>query len=223
MNNINGCESIYDKMDNSITFEECLNYFDFSYKKKPDGYALIDLQGAYLGNIGNDRFYNGEEIITRLFTGRYGDDYILTDSIIKAYGCKDVDEFLSKYGNDKEVEDGMLYYCLHPEELSELPKPLDEKICKKTFNDAYIKAHQVADNALANLGFGAFVSDISPDKYIIKLVGFKNKDDMEKSDYGNDLRKIDKNNFNVISVNINMFMLNTEKNKTEEEIEEERE
>ncbi len=55
------------------------------------------------------------------------------------------------------------------------------------------------------------------------MVGFKNKDDMEKFDREGDLRKIDKNNFKMIWENVNIPILDTEKNETEEKIEEERE
>ena len=56
---------------------EFLNYFDFDYEKDNDNYRLIDLQGAYLGGIRNDRFNSIEDIVERLTT--YYHDYIYSD------------------------------------------------------------------------------------------------------------------------------------------------
>lgn len=111
--------------DNRWTFEDCLNYFDFSYEKDVDGYAFIDCQGAYLGNIGIERYHDPVDMISRLVDGVYGSDYLFDDDILEAYNCETIEEYVDRYGNDKEHEDGILYYCLHPEELANLPETLD--------------------------------------------------------------------------------------------------
>jgi len=63
-----------------MSLGEFLNWFDFDYDFEYDEqgkkvYGLIDLQGAYLGGIGADRFKSVKEIVDRLDT--YYLDYLV--------------------------------------------------------------------------------------------------------------------------------------------------
>lgn len=51
-----------------MTLKEFLSNFDFEYKIENGLIALVDTQGANLGNIENDRFTTVEEVIERLDT-----------------------------------------------------------------------------------------------------------------------------------------------------------
>lgn len=106
-----------------MTFEELLGFFDFSYDKDDEGYLFIDLQGAYLGNIAEERYTNPLDMITRLFGGIYGDDYIMNEEEFDE--CETDEEVIEKFGNDKENYP-YLYYCLHPTELENIPPTLKD-------------------------------------------------------------------------------------------------
>lgn len=62
-----------------MKLEEFLNFFDFSYEKYEDGYGLIDLQGADLGNIEGERFNATWEVVERFNGSIYEPDYITND------------------------------------------------------------------------------------------------------------------------------------------------
>lgn len=70
-------------------FADFLHTMDFGLCKKPNGYALIDYQGAYWGGIAEDRFDSAESIVDRLDI--YIDDYFLDDLEEEApnYGISD--------------------------------------------------------------------------------------------------------------------------------------
>lgn len=70
-------------------FTDFLHTMDFGLCKETDGYALIDYQGAYWGNIAEDRFDSAESIVDRLDI--YIDDYFLDDLEEEApnYGISD--------------------------------------------------------------------------------------------------------------------------------------
>lgn len=80
-----------------MSLSEFLNYFDFDYEKDETGnYWLIDLQGAYLGNIGDESFSSIPEIVNRLET--YYTDYIYrgiseTDLIDEDAVCYEGEEY----------------------------------------------------------------------------------------------------------------------------------
>ena len=101
-----------------MTFRELLNFFDFDYEKHKDGYSLVDLQGANLGGIEDDRFETPDEMIERLVSGIYGDDYLFSDVDM------DIEDYINLYKDDKD-HDIYLYYCFHVDELEELPEILE--------------------------------------------------------------------------------------------------
>ena len=70
-------------------FADFLHTMDFGLCKKTDGYALIDYQGAYWGNIAEDRFDSAREIADRLYI--YINDYFIDDmeEEAKIYGFSD--------------------------------------------------------------------------------------------------------------------------------------
>lgn len=70
-------------------FADFLHTMDFGLCKESDGYALIDYQGAYWGDIAEDRFDSAESIVDRLDI--YIDDYFLDDLEEEApnYGISD--------------------------------------------------------------------------------------------------------------------------------------
>lgn len=70
-------------------FADFLHTMDFGLCKEPDGYALIDYQGAYWGSMAEDRFDSAESIVDRLDI--YIDDYFLDDLEEEApnYGISD--------------------------------------------------------------------------------------------------------------------------------------
>ena len=60
-----------------ILFDEFLIITEFELVKYPDGFGLVDLQGANLGDIEGDRFETAEDIIDRMDV--YVNDYFLND------------------------------------------------------------------------------------------------------------------------------------------------
>ena len=107
-----------------MTLKEILNFFDFDYDVYEDGYGLVDLQEANLGNIESERYNNPIDLVTRLVDGIYSDDYLFDEDIHDI----DKEEYIKRYGEDKTFEGGYLYYALHPEELEELPPILNNII-----------------------------------------------------------------------------------------------
>ena len=113
-----------------MTLSEFLNYFDFDYEKDETGnYWLIDLQGAYLGNIGDESFSNIPEIVNRLET--YYTDYIYrgiseTDLIDEDAVCYEGEEYYpdilewlkQNYGAENYLT--QIVNCIvHPELITE--------------------------------------------------------------------------------------------------------
>lgn len=58
-------------------FDSFLSITDFRLVKYPDGFGLMDLQGADLGEIESDRFKTAADIFDRMDI--YIDDYFITD------------------------------------------------------------------------------------------------------------------------------------------------
>ena len=115
-----------------MTFNEFLNYFDFEYKKYPDGYGLIDTQKANLGDIEDERFGCAGEMVERLADGIYGEDYLDLE--------------------DKNPEKGSYeYYVLHPEELEDTPPSL--KNIQKIYEDAADKARKALIEQVRKEGY----------------------------------------------------------------------
>jgi hypothetical protein len=58
-------------------FDDFLSTTDFQLVKYSDGFGLVDLQGANLGDIEEDRFETAEDVFNRMDI--YIDDYYLND------------------------------------------------------------------------------------------------------------------------------------------------
>ena len=58
-------------------FDEFLNITDFELVKYPDGFGLVDMQCANLGDIEGCRFETAEDVIDRMDV--YVNDYLLND------------------------------------------------------------------------------------------------------------------------------------------------
>lgn len=179
-----------------MTFKELLNFFDFDYELKPDGYAFIDLQGAYLGDIDDERYYDAISMVERLVESSYGDDYLFSDEELNEYDCETVEEFIEKYGNDKSKVDGYTYYSLHPEELEELPPDLDAEKCEKIYDEALEKAEEVLKQRMADKYKDyPYMIDLGGDEldHAIQKMLFKSEEDAEKwlnGEFGIDNRDI---------------------------------
>lgn len=65
--------------------DEFLNLIEFRLVKYPDGWGLIDRQGANLGDIESDRFNDAVTLIDRLEV--YVQDYIVSDIAEDAECC----------------------------------------------------------------------------------------------------------------------------------------
>lgn len=107
-----------------MTVSEFLNEFDFDYEvgysdefEKPC-WKLIDLQDAYLGNIGDDEFFDIETIVDRLDI--YYDDYLMDGEWVENWNdaLKDISET-----SPSDWRIPYIYYVLHPDELI-VDKPL---------------------------------------------------------------------------------------------------
>lgn len=109
-----------------ILFDQFLNTIEFRLVKYPDGWGLIDKQGANLGSIESDRFYDAATVIDRLDI--YTEDYFVDD--IQENMEKRVDDWselvsearttmtpeeLEHYRFDLDVLDMI---CCHPYEIN---------------------------------------------------------------------------------------------------------
>lgn len=110
-----------------MTVSEFLNEFDFDYEvgysdefEKPC-WKLIDLQDAYLGNIGDDEFFDIETIVDRLDI--YYDDYLMDGEWVENWNdaLKDISET-----NPSDWRIPYIYYVLHPDELI-VDKPYNQQ------------------------------------------------------------------------------------------------
>ena len=63
--------------DYTTVFREFLDLIEMELVRYEDGFGVIDLQGANLGDIESDRFQNASELIDRL--NLYINDYYITD------------------------------------------------------------------------------------------------------------------------------------------------
>lgn len=78
-----------------ILFGEFLSVTEFKLVKYTDGFGLVDLQGANLGDIEGDRFKTAEDIIDRM------------DVYINDYFLNDIDELL----DEKNIEVDWPFTC----------------------------------------------------------------------------------------------------------------
>ena len=113
-----------------MSVAEWLELFDFGYEwtDEPNsegetGYAFVDYQGVYLGDIGDERYEDPRDMIGRIADGSiYWPDYIEND-LEEEYGYDGdytlEDEYrfcLDTFGEDNYTTQ-ILYYAIHPEEL----------------------------------------------------------------------------------------------------------
>ena len=109
-----------------MTVTDFLNCFDFDYEVGSEVesgepcWKLIDLQDAYLGNIGEDEFDSVESIVDRLDI--YYDDYLFDGEWIEDYEAE-FNEIVKDDPRDWRIP--YLYYILHPNELI-IDKPLSK-------------------------------------------------------------------------------------------------
>lgn len=129
-------------------FNTFLDVIEFELVKYEDGYGLVDLQGANLGDIEEDRFQTAAEIIERLSV--YIEDYYLDDldeefcNTVEAYGfevtenmkhstpeewcdfakfphsCKGVEKFIADHRHEFDVLDMIVNHAdeVHLDELT---------------------------------------------------------------------------------------------------------
>lgn len=160
-----------------MTFSELIAEFDFDFVKHPDGYGLIDLQGANLANIEDERFENPLDMVGRLVNGVYGDDYLFSDGALEDAGCENVEEYIAGPGNDENNE--FLYYALHPDKLTEIPEELPG--ITKVYYTAREKAEQELGNMIKAAGYPFYelLSDESETTHFLKAVCFSTEAEMQ--------------------------------------------
>lgn len=108
-------------------FDSFLSTVEFRLVKYPNGWGLVDRQGANLGDIESDRFNSAAPLIGRLEV--YVQDYIISD-IVEDSGCLSyetwsellefarnnmAEEDLERYHLDLEILDMI---CNHPKEVN---------------------------------------------------------------------------------------------------------
>jgi len=107
-------------------FVQMIDLMEFSLDKYEDGYGLIDLQGGYFGDIGEDRFENAIGVIDRLDT--YIGDYIIEDLEdglrdrgveVKYKDCEELLELSRKHiGGEYDFDIDLLDMLLnHPDDI----------------------------------------------------------------------------------------------------------
>lgn len=117
-------------MDNKNRWEELfdglLRTIDFRLVKYPDGWGLVDKQGADLGDIESERFSDAATVIDRLEI--YINDYVVSDiqedlgmgefsdwgELLKTANAKMPPEDLERYHFDLAFLDMV---CNHPSEI----------------------------------------------------------------------------------------------------------
>jgi hypothetical protein len=118
--------------DDKWTISDWLGWFDFGYEWSDEpnsegetGWAFVDYQGVYLGDIADERYDDPRDMIDRISEGSsYWIDYIDFD-LQDEYGYDGPDSLPDEYewaeANLKEENPIMvklIYYALHPEELT---------------------------------------------------------------------------------------------------------
>lgn len=110
------------------TVSDWLGWFDFGYEWSDEpnsegkiGWAFIDYQNAYLGDIADERYDDPRDMVDRIAKGSsYWIDYIDQD-LDDTYGYEGdytlEDEFNFAQANDIEGFIELTYYAIHPEEL----------------------------------------------------------------------------------------------------------
>lgn len=116
--------------DNPWTVSDWLGWFDFGYEWSDEpnsegetGWAFVDYQGVYLGEISDERYDDPRDMIGRIADGSvYWIDYIDQD-LKDEYGYSGDTSLEDEYEfakNNPEISDVMtqlIYYAIHPDEL----------------------------------------------------------------------------------------------------------
>lgn len=103
----------------SISLSELLSWIDFDYSFDNGKFALIDLQGANLGDIESEQFDDIEQVIDRL-------DHYWEDTFLNGEICCDIDfdfetyeeayEYCNSYGYVEQAK--AIYVIMNPEVIS---------------------------------------------------------------------------------------------------------
>ena len=115
----------------SMTLSDWLAFFDFGYEwtDEPNsegeiGYAFVDFQDVYLGDIDDERYDDPIDMVGRIADGSiYWADYIeeYLENEYEYSGDNSLeDEYrfaLQQFGED-DYYTKIIYYAIHPEELS---------------------------------------------------------------------------------------------------------
>lgn len=116
--------------DDKWTVSDWLGWFDFGYEWSDEpnsegetGWAFVDYQNVYLGDIADERYDDPRDMIGRIADGSsYWIDYIDQD-LEDEYGysgdnsLEDEYEFAKSNPEIHESITQLIYYALHPEEL----------------------------------------------------------------------------------------------------------
>lgn len=110
------------------TVSDWLEWFDFGYEWSDEpnsegetGWAFIDYQHVYLGDIADERYEDPRDMIERIADGSiYWMDYI-DDDLENEYGYSGDGSLEDEYKFAQERGLGgvskLIYYAIHPEEL----------------------------------------------------------------------------------------------------------
>lgn len=104
-----------------MNINDFLGFFDFKLEKYEDGYGVVDLQGANLGDIESQRFDHLSDIVERFYDSIYISDYI--DEPLREDGYDgDDDYYTTQYEwcvkNNHPFKD-IIYVFLHFEAVTE--------------------------------------------------------------------------------------------------------
>mgnify|MGYP003303212191 CR=1 FL=1 len=104
-----------------MNINDFLGFFDFALKKYEDGYGVVDLQGANLGDIESERFDTLSDIVERFSDSIYTLDYI--DEPLRENGYDgDNDYYETQYEwcvKNNHPFKNIIYIFLHPETVTE--------------------------------------------------------------------------------------------------------
>ena len=103
-----------------MKLKDFLEFFDFSYEKYENGYGVIDLQGANLGDIESERYEAPYDIVARFDDSIYIPDYI--DDLLEEDGfdmeCTWENQYNWCVKHNHPYKD-ICYAFLHPETVIE--------------------------------------------------------------------------------------------------------
>lgn len=105
-----------------MNIHDFLDFFDFELNRYDDGYGVIDLQGANLGDIESERFDTLSKIVDRFSGSIYIGDYIDEKLNDDGYDGDD-DYFETQYKwcvkNNHPFKD-IIYVFIHPETITNI-------------------------------------------------------------------------------------------------------